>query len=61
MAKYEWKKESYEVKKDKTKDLQPSIRNMIENASTTERDKQGELCKKFLSLYNSKMHGGLVI
>jgi hypothetical protein len=47
--------------KYRTKDLHPSIKNMIENASATEQDKQGELYKKILSFYNSKMHGGLDI
>jgi hypothetical protein len=49
------------VKKDRTKDLHPSIKNMIKNASVTEHDKPGELCEKILSLYNSKAHGGLDI
>jgi hypothetical protein len=39
-AEYEWKKESDEVKKDRTKDLHPSIRNLIENASATKRTNQ---------------------
>jgi hypothetical protein len=37
-------------KKDRTKDLHPSIMNMIENASAMERDKPGELWEKFLTL-----------
>ncbi len=49
------------MKKDRTKDLPPTIKNMIENDSATERDKPGELCGKILSLDNSKMHGGLDI
>jgi hypothetical protein len=61
LAEYEWKKESNKVEKDRTKDLHPSIKNMIENASATKQDKLGELCKKVLSLYNSKTHGGLDI
>ncbi len=50
-----------ETKKDRTKDLHPSIKSMIENASATKRDKAGELGENFLSLYNSKTHGGLDI
>ena len=61
LKEYEWKKESDEVKKDRTKDLDPSVKQMIENASATDRDKQGELCKDFISLYNSKTHGGFDI
>ncbi len=49
-AELEWKQETDEVKKDRTKDLHPSIKNMIENASATERDSKGELCNNFLSL-----------
>ncbi len=48
-------------KKDRTKDLHPSIKSMIENASVTERDKAGELGENILSLYNSKTHGSLSI
>jgi hypothetical protein len=61
LAEYKWKKEFDKVKKDRTKDLHSSIKNMIKNASITEQDKPGELCKKILSLYNSKVHGGLDI
>jgi len=50
-----------ETKKDRTKDLHPSIKSMIENASATKRDKAGEVGENFLSLYNSKTHGGLDI
>ena len=53
---YEWKKETDEVKKDRTKDLDPSVKQMIKNASATKKDKAGELCKDFISLYNSKTH-----
>ncbi len=42
LVEYEWKKESNKVKKDRTKDLHPSIKNMIENASAMERNKPGE-------------------
>ncbi len=49
------------MKKDRTNDLHPSIKNMIENALATECNKPGELCEKILSLYNSKIHGGLDI
>jgi hypothetical protein len=50
-----------ETKKDRTKDLHPSIKSMIENASATKRDKAGEFGENFLSLYNSKTHGSLDI
>jgi hypothetical protein len=46
------------VKKDWTKDLHPSIKNMIKKALVTEQDR--ELCEKILSLYNSKRMGGLI-
>ena len=61
MKEYEWKKEADEVKKDRTKDLDPSVRQMIENASATEKDQAGELCQDFISLFNSKTHGGFDI
>ncbi len=60
-AEYKWKKDVDEIKKDSTKDLHPSIKMMIENASAIKRDKAGDLGKNFLSLYNSKTHGGLDI
>jgi hypothetical protein len=60
-AEYEWKKDVDEIKKDRTKDLHPSIKMMIENASAIKHDKAGDLGKNFLSLYNSKIHGGLDI
>jgi hypothetical protein len=60
-AEYEWKKDVDEIKKDRTKDLHTSIKMMIKNASAIERDKAGELGENFLSLYNSKTHGGLDI
>jgi hypothetical protein len=47
------------TKKDRTKDLHPSIKMMIENASAIKHNKVGELSKNFLSLYNSKRHGSL--
>ncbi len=34
---------------------------MIETVSAIKRDKAGDLGKNFLSLYNSKTHGGLDI
>ena len=40
-AENDWKRDADETKKDRTKDLQPSIKLMIENASATERDKRG--------------------
>ena len=43
-------RETLQNQKDRTKDLHPSIKVMIENASTTERDKAGELGENFLSL-----------
>jgi hypothetical protein len=61
MKEYGWKKETDEVKKDRTKDLDPSVKQMIENASATEKDEAGELCKYFISLYNGKTHGGFDI
>jgi hypothetical protein len=57
-AEYKWKEDFDEIKKDKTKDLHPSIKMMIKNASTIERNKAGKLGETFLSLYNSKTHGG---
>jgi len=60
-AEYDWKKDVDETKKDRTKDLHPSIKLMIENASTTVRDNPGELGEKFKFLYNMKTHGGLDI
>jgi hypothetical protein len=50
-----WKKDQDETKKDRTKDLHPSIMSMIKNASETKRDKAGELCKNFISLNNNKL------
>jgi hypothetical protein len=58
---YKRKKDQDETKKDRTKDLHPSIKSMIKNISATKQDKAGELCKIFISLYNSKTHGGLNI
>ena len=60
-AEYEWKKDVDEIKKDRMKNLHPSIKMMIKNASTIKRDKAGDLGKNFLSLYNSKTHHGLDI
>ena len=60
-AEYEWKKDLDKIKKDRMKDLHPSIKIMIENTSVIERDMAGELSKDFLSLYNSKIHGNLDI
>jgi hypothetical protein len=60
-AEYEWKKDVDEIKKDRTKDLHPSIKMMIKNASAIKHDKAGDLGENFLSLYNSKTHGGLDI
>ena len=60
-AEYDWKRDADETKKDRTKDLHPSIKSMIENSSAIKRDKAGELGENFLSLYNSKTHGGLDI
>jgi hypothetical protein len=51
---YERLKDNDDLKKDRTKDLHPSIKIMIENASTSTRNKSGELCSDFISLYNSK-------
>jgi hypothetical protein len=58
---YERLKDHDDVKKDRTKDLCTSIKIMIENASTATRVKSGESCLDFISLYNSKTHGGLDI
>jgi hypothetical protein len=60
-AEYDWKRDMDETKKDRTKDLHPSIKLMIENASATVRDNAGELGEKFMSLYNMKTHRGLNI
>ncbi len=49
------------MKKDRTNDLHASIKTMIENASAATRHKSGELCSDFISLSNSKFHGGLDI
>ena len=61
LKEYQWKKDLGEVKKDKMKDIHPSILQMIMNASSSENDRAGKLCKDFISLYNSKTHGGLDI
>jgi hypothetical protein len=60
-AEYKWKKYLDKIKQDRTKDLQPSIKLMIKNASAIKCDKAGELSKDFLSLYNSKTYVGLDI
>ena len=60
-AEYEWKKDIDDIKKDRTKDLHPSIKMMIKSVSVIEHDKAGELGENFLSLYNSKTHCGLDI
>ncbi len=60
-AEYKWKKDLNKIKKDSTKDLYPSIKMMIKNASAVEHNKAGELSKTFLSLYNSRMHNSLNI
>jgi hypothetical protein len=60
-AEYDWKRDADEIKKDRTKDLHPSIKLMIKNASATVCDNAGELGEKFMSLYNMKTHGGLDI
>jgi hypothetical protein len=58
---YEWKKETEETKKDRTKEIHASILQMLTNASSTKSDQPGALCDDFISLYNSKTHGGLDI
>ena len=60
-AEYDWKRDVDETKKDRTEDLHPSIKSMIKNASAIKCDKVGELGENFLSLYNSRSHGGLDI
>ncbi len=60
-AECKWKKDLEKIKKDRTKDLHPSIKMMIKNGSAIEQDKAGELSKNFLSLYNSKTHCSLDI
>jgi hypothetical protein len=60
-AEYKWKKDLGKIKRDRTKDLHPSIKMMIENASAIKHCEAGELSKNFLSLYNSKTHGSLDI
>ncbi len=60
-AKYKWKKDLNKIKKDRTKDLHPSIKMMIKNVSAIKRNKAGELSKNFLSLYSSKRNGCLDI
>jgi hypothetical protein len=49
------------ISKDRMKDLHPSIKMMIKNASVIKRNKAGKLSNNFLSLYNSKTHGNLDI
>jgi hypothetical protein len=58
---FEWKKETEETKKDRTKEIHASILQMMMNTSSTKNDQPGVLCKDFISLYNSKTHGGLDI
>ena len=60
-AEYNWKKDVDKTKKDRTKDLHPSIKLMIENTSAAVHDNAGELGEKFMTLYNMKTHGGLNI
>jgi hypothetical protein len=60
IAEYQWKKEPDEVNKDRTKDLHPSIKNMIENASAMELDKPGELCENSSLSTTAKRMGGLI-
>ncbi len=60
-AKYKWKKDLDKIKKDRMKDLYPSIKIVIKNASAIKRDKAGKLNQIFLSLYNSKTQGSLDI
>lgn len=61
LKEYEWKKETEETKKDRTKDLHASIQQMLTNASSSDSEQPGVLCDDFISLYNSKTHGGLDI
>ena len=49
------------MKKDRTKEIHTSILQMMMNASSSESDQPGVLCDDFISLYNSKTHGGLDI
>jgi hypothetical protein len=61
LKEYQWKKDLGEVKKDKMKDIHPSILQMIMHPSSSKNNQAGKLCKDFISLYNSKTHGGLDI
>ena len=61
LKEYEWRKETEETKKDRTKDLHASIQQMLTNASSSDSEQPGVLCDDFISLYNSKTHGGLDI
>jgi hypothetical protein len=60
-AEYDWKRDADKIKKDRAKDLHPSIKLMIKNTSATVCDNAGELGEKIMSLYNMKTHGGLDI
>jgi hypothetical protein len=61
LREYEWKKENEEIKKDRTKEIHASILQMLTNASASKSNQPGVLCDDFISLYNSKTHGGLDI
>ncbi len=60
-AEYKWKKDLDKIKKDRIKDLHPSIKMMIENASAIQCDKVRKLSQNSLSLCNSKTHSDLDI
>jgi hypothetical protein len=51
------REETEDLKKDRIKDMHPSISNMILMASATEPDHAGEFCNSFKSFYNSKNQG----
>jgi hypothetical protein len=61
LREYEWKKDLDGVNKDRTKDIYPSILQMLMNPSSSHSKQAGHLCEDFISLYNSKTHGGLDI
>jgi hypothetical protein len=51
------KEREKEKKKDRIKDMHPSILNMIRMASAMKADHIGEFCNSFKSFYNSKNQG----
>ena len=48
-------------KKDRVKDLHPSIKHMLKTALATKSDQIGDLCNAFKLFYNSKNYGAVDI